>query len=169
MIENCCFTGHRHLPSGEGLLLLQKRLGEAIRRAYQLGVRHFYAGGALGFDMLAEECVCDLRERELGDICLHLLLPCRDQERLWPLAEKERYHSLIARADSHVFLYPAYERFVMPARNRALVKAADLCIAYLVDDAGGTAQTVSLAKKKPIPVINLAGNAPLFDGEATER
>lgn len=158
MIENCCFTGHRHLPAGEELCLLRKKTLDAIREAYRQGGRHFYAGGALGFDMLAEECVCALRERELGDICLHLLLPCRDQEKLWPSAEQKRYHNLIARADSHTFLYPSYARFVMAARNRALIKAADLCIAYLTDPVGGTAQTVSLAEKKGIPVINVARN-----------
>ncbi len=89
-------------------------------------------------------------------------LPCEGQERLWPLAEQTRYRSLIARADSHVFLYPSYQRFVMAARNRALIKAAELCIAYLVDPRGGTAQTVALAKKKPIPIVNVAGSAPLF-------
>ncbi len=161
MIENCCFTGHRHLPAGEGLRLIQEKTCEAIRGAYRLGARHFYAGGALGFDMLAEECVCALRERELSDICLHLLLPCRDQDRLWQEGEKARYRSLIERADSHVFLYPAYERFVMAARNRALIKAADLCISYLVNPVGGTAQTVALARKKPIPVVNVAENGPL--------
>ncbi len=161
MIENCCFTGHRRLPVGEGLRLLVERTAEAVREAYRLGARHFYAGGALGFDMLAEECVCALRESELSDICLHLLLPCRDQDRLWPPAEQKRYRELIERADSHLFLYPTYQRFVMAARNRALIKAADLCISYLVDPVGGTAQTVSLAKKKPIPVVNVAGNGPL--------
>lgn len=162
MIENCCFTGHRHLPDAEGLRLLKARTEEAVRGAYRLGARHFYAGGALGFDMLAEECVCALRDGELSDICLHLLLPCHDQDKLWPERERMRYRALIERADSHVFLYPAYQRFVMAARNRELVKAADLCIAYLQEPVGGTAQTVSLAKKKPIPVINVAGGDPLF-------
>ncbi len=55
MIENCCFTGHRRLPSGEALSLLRERTCEAIRGAYRLGARQFYAGGAIGFDMLAEE------------------------------------------------------------------------------------------------------------------
>ncbi len=162
MIENCCFTGHRRLPVGGKRSLLGERTEEAVREAYRLGARHFYAGGALGFDMLAEECVCALRDGGLSDICLHLLLPCHDQDKLWPEKERARYRSLIERADSHVFLYPAYQRFVMAARNRALIKAADLCIAYLCEAVGGTAQTVALAKKKPIPVINVAGNAPIL-------
>ncbi len=160
MYENCCFTGHRELPRGEALLALERKTREAILAAYRAGVRQFYAGGALGFDTLAAEAVCDLRDGDFPDICLHLLLPCHGQEKYWKPEEQAIYFQMIERADSHSFLYPHYTRFVMAARNRALVEAAELCIAYLNKPTGGTAQTVKLAQKKQIRIINL-GEAPI--------
>ena len=45
----------------------------------------------------------------------------------------------------------------MHVRNRALVDASNVCIAYMTDASrGGTAYTVRYAEKKGIPVYNLA-------------
>ena len=67
-MESCCFTGHRRLPSGEAGARLTALLDESVREAYRMGCRRFYAGGALGFDMLAAAVVCRLRDSELSDI-----------------------------------------------------------------------------------------------------
>ena len=153
---SCCFTGHRLLPTGEAGARLTRLTENSVRDAYRAGCRRFYAGGALGFDMLAAAVVCRLRDTELFDISLHLILPCRDQESRWSARDRERYQRMLSLADSHVYLYDAYASGVMAARNRALVDAADLCIAYMTTSGSGTGLTVSMAKRRGIPVRNLA-------------
>lgn len=155
-MKSCCFTGHRRLPTGEAGIRLISLVEDAVRKAHAMGIRRFFAGGALGFDMLAAAVVCRLRDGELPDISLHLLLPCRDQDIRWSERDRERYRKMIALADTHEYLYEAYADGVMAARNRALVAAADLCIAYMVSPGSGTGLTVSMAKQRGIPVINLA-------------
>lgn len=155
-METCCFTGHRRLPigaEGERLRCLCER---AVREAYAAGCRHFYAGGALGFDMLAAAVVCLLRDSEYADISLHLLLPCRGQEERWSPRDRDRYARMLAAADDYVYLAEKYGEGVMAARNRALVAAADLCIAYMTNPASGTGGTLSMARRRGIPIRNLA-------------
>ena len=141
---------------GEGYLHLCRLTEAAVREAAAQGCRRFYAGGALGFDMLAAAVVCRLRDTELPDIALHLLLPCRGQEAHWSVRDRERYAAMLSLADSYRYLAEAYAEGVMAARNRALVAAADLCIAYMQNPASGTGGTVSMARRRGIPVRNLA-------------
>jgi uncharacterized phage-like protein YoqJ len=155
-MESCCFTGHRLLPTGEAGARLTRLTEDSVRDAYCMGCRRFFAGGALGFDMLAAAVVCHLRDTELADISLHLILPCRDQDSRWSARDRERYQKMLLLADSHVYLYDAYANGVMAARNRALVNAADLCIAYMTTAGSGTGLTVSMAERRGIPVWNLA-------------
>ena len=155
-MEACCFSGHRFLPTGEAGTRLRARLEQAVRDAYAGGCRRFYAGGALGFDMLAAAVVCHLRDTVFPDISLHLLLPCRGQEERWPLRERERYARMLELADEYTYLAEAYDGSVMSARNRALVAAADLCIAYMTNPASGTGGTLSMARARGISVRNLA-------------
>ena len=155
-MEACCFSGHRFLPVGEAGTRLHARLLQAIGEAYAGGCRRFFAGGALGFDMLAAAVVCHLRDTTHPDISLNLLLPCRGQEERWPARERERYARMLSLADGYTYLAEAYGAGVMSARNRALVEAADLCIAYMTNPASGTGGTLSMARARGIPVRNLA-------------
>lgn len=154
--ESCCFTGHRHLPAGEGYLRLRALTETAVREAVSRGCHRFFAGGALGFDMLAAAVVCHLRDSELPGISLHLLLPCRGQEARWSVRDRERYHAMLSLSDSYHYLAEEYGEGVMAARNRALVDSADFCIAYLQNPASGTGGTVAMARRRGIPVRNLA-------------
>lgn len=155
-MEACCFTGHRRLPGGEEGARLRARVEAAVREAYAAGCRRFYAGGALGFDMLAAAVVCLLRDTEYSDMSLWLLLPCRGQEAHWSPRDRARYAEMLALSDSYVYLAEEYREGVMAARNRALVEAADLCIAYMTNPASGTGGTVAMARRRGIPVRNLA-------------
>ena len=155
-MESCCFTGHRQLPGGAAGARLRELTELAVRDAYADGCRRFFAGGALGFDMLAAAVVCHLRDTDLPDISLHLLLPCRGQEERWSPRDRERYAAMLSLADSHIFLAERYEDGVMMARNRALVAAADHCIAYMSHPASGTGGTVSMARSRGLTVRNLA-------------
>lgn len=151
-MKTCAFTGHRHLPSSS-VNSLSDLLSRGIAYVYSEGVRDFYAGGALGFDMLAEEEVIRFRQSH-PDVRLHLLLPHRGQAERWSFSEVRRYHRLLSEADSVTYLSDYYYDGVMRERNQALIDAADVCIAYLVSG-GGTAQTVAMAKRKGIKVYNL--------------
>ena len=155
-MEACCFSGHRFLPTGETGARLRARLEQAVRDAYAGGCHRFFAGGALGFDMLAAAVVCHLRDTEHPDISLHLLLPCHGQEDRWSLRDRERYARMLELADGYTYLAEHYGDGVMSARNRALVAAADLCIAYMTNPSSGTGGTLSMARARGIPVRNLA-------------
>lgn len=158
-MEACCFTGHRHLPTAGALDRLRADCEDAVKQAYLLGCRRFYAGGALGFDMLAAAVVCRLRDTEYPDMSLHLILPCRDQEARWSERDKLRYTAMLSLADTRRYLYDAYTEGVMAARNRALIAASDLCIAYLTNYASGTGMTYREAVRKGVPIWNLASRA----------
>lgn len=56
-----CFSGHRKLP--EDCEELLKSLDAAITELIKKGVMYFGAGGALGFDMLAEETVIQMKQQ----------------------------------------------------------------------------------------------------------
>ena len=56
-----CFSGHRKLP--EDCEELRKSLEAAITELIKKGVMYFGAGGALGFDMLAEETVIQMKQQ----------------------------------------------------------------------------------------------------------
>lgn len=152
-MKTCAFTGHRQLPKGA-----EEKLRDLLRRGisyvYGEGVRDFYAGGALGFDMLAEEEVVSFREAH-PDVRLHLVLPHRGQAQSWRLPEVRRYQGLLSEADSVRYLSAFYYNGVMKERNATLIEEADACIAYLTHG-GGSGQTVAMAREKGIPVYNLA-------------
>lgn len=154
----CCFTGHRAIAP-EDRVPLQTALRAEIRALCERGVTAFYAGGARGFDMLAAEAV--LEARETLPVALHLILPCRDQCRGWPLAERMRYDAILSRADSVRYVADAYTADCMRRRNDALVAAAGHCVCYLKRDRGGTAYTVRRARAAGLEIIHLMTADPV--------
>lgn len=64
MIEKskvACFSGQRILP--KDCTEIQSALESAITKLIEQGVIFFGAGGALGFDMLAEETILKLKQK----------------------------------------------------------------------------------------------------------
>ncbi len=149
----CAFSGHRTIPYGE-LNTLRGLIDRAIAYAYQMGCRTFYNGGAIGFDIEAAERVLLFRESH-DDLRLVLLLPCKNQDEKWNSAQKKRYHSVLSSADEVQYISDSYTPDCMRERNAALVKNADMLIAYLSHYHSGAAQTVNMAKRKGIPTYNL--------------
>ena len=159
----CCFTGHRpkDLPAGgdEGSMemkLLKLALMQAVQRAAAEGVTRFYAGGAPGFDLLAAEAVLRLKQ-DVPGLSLHLALP-------HPMASGagetgRRMARILAAADGITTVCDTPGQvWAYHARNRYMVDRADRVIAYLATDHGGTFRTVEYAKKRGIPVENLAAS-----------
>jgi uncharacterized phage-like protein YoqJ len=138
---------------------LTAHLDTTLEALVQSGCLRFYAGGAMGFDALAAERTLLLRER-FPAVRLHLLLPCRDQAKGWPPAEQEQYERILSASDSYRYISERYSASAMTKRNRALVAAADVCVAFLLRATSGTGQTVREASRLGLPVINLADRLP---------
>ena len=152
-METCCFTGHRIIKVTPELV---QRLHDTIVNMIESGVTDFYDGGAIGFDMLCAETVIELKA-EYSDIKLHLLLPCPPEEQVkgWNKSQVERYNKILQAADSVTVISEHYTRDCMKQRNGRLVELADCCICYCANPRSGTGQTIRLAKKQGILVINL--------------
>ena len=147
----CMFTGHRDIRA-EHVTLLTEWLDKTVEGLIAEGYTDFCAGGAIGFDTLAALKVIEKKEK-YGFIKLHLFLPCRDQDARWNENYRRAYRYVMSKADSIRYVSESYNRGCMHKRNREMVKAADVCIAYCVTNEGGTYYTVNQAKEKGIRVI----------------
>ena len=101
-----CFSGHRRLP--QDCEELRAKLKKNIVALIERGVVFLGAGGAWGFDMLAEETVIELKA-DYPHIRLILVLPCPpDQQTLkWSAEQRQRYYELLDRADKVRILSPS--------------------------------------------------------------
>lgn len=157
--QTCCFTGHR---------IISMRLREdvvaavdrRIKNLYDAGYRYFIAGGAIGFDMLAEtEILRAMRFAE--DLRLILALPCRNHtikwERLPNHVELLRKHQqILGRANYVIYVTDFYTETCMQERNRFMVDHSSACIAYY-SGAGrsGAGQTYRMAVADGLDVYNV--------------
>jgi len=139
--KTACFTGHRKIPP-ESIPELSQRLKNTLLRLIEEGYMYFGAGGALGFDTLAAQCV--------------LVLPCTTQTKGWSKDDIAVYEEIKSQADKVVYTSHDYFRGCMFKRNRHLVNGSSVCIAYLTQEKGGTAYTVNYARQNNVQVINLA-------------
>lgn len=154
MSKICCFTGHRALPRSAEKELFARIENTLRNLIINEGYVHFRAGGAIGFDTIAAISVLNLK-KEFPHIKLHLILPCKDQDRYMNRFEKRFYRYTIDNADSVTYIQDRYSNGVMARRNRALVDGSDICVAFLAHAKGGTFQTVNMARKAKITVLNL--------------
>lgn len=160
------FTGHR--PDK-----LRRYREDAVRAALDDAVsrivgRHpgalFLSGMALGVDQVAAELV--IRARDGGLPCLlAAIVPFQGQDSRWPARDQERYRSLLARADQVVVLGQApaswrQARDMLLARNRWMVRAADLLLAVWDGSPGGTAHTVREAVRAGVTVARFDPRRP---------
>ena len=154
MSKICCFSGSRDL-SGLNIQELTQSLNNILEDLIENGgFTDFRTGGARGFDTLAALCVLKMK-RKYPHIKLHLLLPCKTQDKYFSHLEKGLYQYTINGADSVTYVQEHYSREAMFARNRALVDGSDLCIACLERLEGGTYQTVNYARKQKVTTINI--------------
>lgn len=153
-IKVACFSGHRKLPQNYGQLTAD--LEAAIVSLIERGVVFFGAGGALGFDMLAEEMVLRLKER-YPQIRLVLVLPCPPEQQTlkWNAEQRQRYYNILTRADKVRVLSDRYTKSCMLDRNRHMVDSSGYLICYLRESTGGTAYTVRYAESVGIEVIRI--------------
>lgn len=154
MNKNVCFTGHRNVKETADLKnALIKQLVKLINE----GATNFFAGGAVGWDMLCENVVIELRER-FPHIKLRLILPCpaEEQTEKWREDDKAEFRRLLLAADTVEICSEHYFDGCMKLRNQRLVDLADLCVCYYNGkQRSGTGQTVRMAERQGKEIINL--------------
>lgn len=156
--RTCCFTGHRpqnlgFAPGSAAETALKNRIsGELLRLITEQNVRHFISGMALGVDTYAAQAVLKLKEI-YPDLTLECAVPCKGQEKRWKREDREVYADILSRADRVTVLQEAYAPFCMQLRDAYMVENADIVLAVWNGRKGGTAYTVSCARKRGRTII----------------
>ena len=122
-------------------------------------ITDYYAGGAYGFDAMASLSVLRIKAK-YPQVRLHLILPCSNEEQTegWNTKRKAEFDKILGLADSVEYVSEHKTMTCMKERNARLVElASECCIAYwnANNKRSGTGQTVRMAQKKGIEVINL--------------
>ncbi len=137
---------------------LERSLTDTLEILISNGITDFYAGGAYGWDIICELTVIKIRKR-YPQIKLHLILPCFAEEQIayWSDLWKARYNYILNNADSVEYVSEYYSKDCMKRRNARLVELADCCVCYYNENyiRSGTGQTLRMASKKGIEIINL--------------
>ena len=158
MRKSACFTGHRTLMTDMNSFsaLLLSVIEQMIT---DRNITDYYAGGAYGFDAIASLSVLQLKEK-YPEVRLYLILPCSNEEQTdgWNTKRKTEFENILGLADNVEQVSDRYYNGCMKARNARLVElASDYCICYWNPKhyRSGTGQTVRMAQRKGIEVINL--------------
>ena len=146
-MKAACFTSHRKIM--ENISLLSERLYEVLEKYIANELTDFYIGGAIGFDTVAALTVLELREK-YPFIKLHLVLPCPPEEQSENMSDsdRKRYNEIVSEQ---------LTEGCMKARNARLVEYAEICFCYYNEKKvrSGTGQTVRMALRKGIDIVNL--------------
>ena len=142
--KTCAFTGHRELSVGFSMRLLKREIERLIKE----GVDTFYNGLAVGFDMVACEVVLSLKKK-YNNIRLIACVPCLEQDKYYSQAEKKIYNKVLKKADEVIYVSKTlYYNGCMHKRNAYMCEKADILMAHLYKERGGTAYTVKFFKNK---------------------
>ena len=174
MDRSCCFTGYRpekfpfELKLGTAEFnLLENKIYDAVFAEYNDGVRTFYCGMAMGFDLLCGKAVVDLK-RLLPDSKIKLVaaIPFKKQNEKFTATWKKLYEIVLSECDEAVALSDNYSRECFAVRNRYMVDRSGRVIAYFDGQAGGTANTLKYAASKGRRIKNLAefDLSDIYDG-----
>lgn len=154
-MTTCCFTGHRTRAEDSDLKRIAR--GE-IERLISLGVTEFLSGGVCGWDLLCAGVVADIKHT-CREVKLRFILACPPYENSekWEKNDQDELYRLMKSADSVEVLSDSFCKGSVRFRNRRLVEGADVCLCWFNEHkfTGNTLQTVHLAKKRGIEVINL--------------
>ena len=137
--KTCCFTGHRDIPKNQ-IQNISESLEKEIEKLIEKGYTRFAAGGAYGFDSIAEQTIIKLKKK-YPKIRLILVLPYHKQTPFSAFADEIFYAAI------------QYFSGCMHKRNRMLVDMSSICICYLTRDTGGTAYTVKYAEKQKLQIL----------------
>lgn len=152
--QSAAFTGHRYIPYSK-YPVLKVTLRQHIKTLYAQGIRNFYCGMAIGFDMLAAETVLSLRT-ELQGLILIAVIPYRKQSEKWSDTNRSRYNAILCKTDRTILLCENYYKGCLLRRNDYMLSHSCHIIAYFDgNNEGGTFYTCRKATELSIPIINI--------------
>lgn len=158
---SCFFTGHRIIAANK-LPLIEEMLRKKIRFLIEdKGVTDFIAGGALGFDTMAEKAVLELKE-EYDYITLRLYLPCYDRMKKWSDAQRFEGRMIMSKSEYIYVTEGGYTEGCMQKRNKKMADDAKYCIAYCDRKRSGASATVGYAEKTGCIIDNIAEDMNIF-------
>ena len=128
-------------------------LDRVILNLIKSGVKKFYCGMAIGFDLAAAESVINYKRSY--DIKLYACIPCENQTDGYSSADRRRYERILKNCDGEIIFAPLYFDGCMQLRDRFLVDNCDVLVSFLRRNRGGTHYTVSYAKSKDKKIIEL--------------
>lgn len=147
------FTGHRTIRTDRYALSVS--LNEEVRFCYENGIRFFYVGCAVGFDMMAAYAVLE-QKKQYPDMVLIAVVPYAGQDRYFKTEHKQKYADILHHADKVVVLSENYYSQCYAHRNDYMISHACRLIAYWDrKSAGGTSYTFNKAQKKKMVIHNL--------------
>lgn len=147
------FTGHRTIRTNKYALSVS--LNEEVRFCYENGIRFFYIGCAVGFDMMAAHTILEQR-KQYPDMVLVAVVPYVGQDVYFNKEDKQRYADILRQADKVVVLSEYYYAQCYVHRNDYMISHACRLIAYWDGkSAGGTSYTFNKAQKKKLVIHNL--------------
>lgn len=154
-MTNCGFTGHRKITITPQI---KQELENQLVNLISDNIIDFYAGGALGWDMLCEQTILKLKET-YPQINLHLILPCPFEEQTikWNAVDKTMFSEIIKKASDIEIISSCYTSDCMKKRNLRLVELSDLIVCHYNINMyrSGTAQTIRMAQQHQKRIINL--------------
>lgn len=155
-VSSVAFTGHRKIRA-EHLARVRTCLASAIVRLYEYGCRDFYCGMAMGFDLMAAECVVYVRQHYGLELHLVACIPFPGQERLYSEEDRFRYRTLLQAADERIVIAERFSRYSYLRRNDYMLEHSATLIACHDPSRpnGGTSYTVRRAKDMKKDVVNL--------------
>ena len=134
------FCGHAQISQSEKI---EKWLYAVTQKLIEQGATTFYLGGYGAFDLLSAS-VLRAQKKRYPQIELILVLAYLNTGR-----NTSGYDSTV---------YPPLEttprRFAISHRNRWMVEASDVVVAYVLHDWGGAATTLRCAKQKKKQIIS---------------
>lgn len=151
VFKSAMLTGHRKLSTIEAVWLTRELARTARRLKAFHGLEEIISGMALGADTIWAEIA--LQE----DIPLAAYIPFEVQANTWPEANQKHWRELRAQAQREVVVGPEYSVGYLHARNDAMIKDADICIAAirLSETRGGTLSAVKKIRARGLPLLIL--------------
>ncbi|MCH5278773.1 MAG: DUF1273 family protein [Christensenellaceae bacterium] len=158
--QTVCFIGHSSIPL-EISDYLASKISTAVKELVLKGFTDFVVGCAPGFDALAAQEVLSLK-RDYPQVKLRIVLPYRIRQFNWSWNDYEFHVSILNVADSVEYISNRPTRNCMRKRNRRIVGMSSVCVCYLNQNTGWTADSVEYASTKHLKIVNIENKLAMY-------